>query len=48
VAGSFNENIGADSVVNYLKASFHRENIIFLEENNFFLVDHSEKFSSEK
>jgi len=42
------KNIGADSVVYYLKASFHLEDIIFLEENNFLLVDHSEKFSSEK
>jgi len=43
------KNIGADSVVYNLKASFHREDIIvFIEENNFFLVDHSKKFSSEK
>jgi len=42
------KNIGADSVVYYLKASFHREDVIVLEENNFFLVDHSEKSLSEK
>jgi len=42
------KNVGADSVVYYLKASFHREDVIVFEENHFFLFDHSEKFSSEK
>jgi len=37
------KNIGADSVVYYLKASFHRENIIILAEHHLLLVDHSEK-----
>jgi len=40
--------IGADSVVYYLKASFHRENIIILAQHHLILVDHIEKYFSEK
>jgi len=42
------KNIGADSVVYYLKASFHRENIIILAEHHLLLVDHSEKYFSKR